>query len=242
MPDIVRKLNKAAVLLGRRGNRMALLKYGVAASTEHDALLGSKTFDMVVDVGANKGQFSLATRHFQPNAKIVAFEPMRRAADIYRKVFEDDANVTLHQFAIGPSRGTTEMQLSCRDDSSSLLPISDLLPQTFPGTQAVGTEQVNVAPLVDFLSPETIGKSTLLKLDVQGYEREALISAEPLLDRFCFIYAEASFVPFYQGQAMASDLIFYLHEQGWRLVGFMNPCFDPRTGRAMQADFLFANS
>lgn len=236
---MLRKIIKAFILFGRSANRRALLQYWVGASIEHDALLRSQRFDVVVDVGANKGQFSLATRYFQPEAKIYAFEPLSRAASLYREIFSADQNVKLHQYAVGPTRASTKIQLSAHDDSSSLLTISDLQSTVFPGTHAVGTQDVEVAPLTDFIGKDDLKGVALLKLDVQGYELEALKSAESILPLFQVIYAEASFVPFYEGQVLADGLIAYLQQKGFVLVSIMNPYFDPKTGFTMQADLVF---
>jgi hypothetical protein len=133
------------------------------------------------------------------------------------------------------------MQRSGREDSSSLLPIGDMMPEIFPGTQAVGSEEVPVAPLTDFLTPaEFVGRS-LLKIDVQGYELEVLKSAEPLLKLFDRIYVEASFARLYDGQPLADEVITYLQDRGFRIAGFMNPSFHPASGEAIQADMLFVN-
>ena len=51
------------------------LSRGVAAGIEHTAVLRNLTCETVVDVGANRGQFALAARHYFPNAEIFSFEP-----------------------------------------------------------------------------------------------------------------------------------------------------------------------
>src|ERR1700730_7725 len=63
------------------------LKYGVAPTIEHDAALAGLRVNTVIDVGANKGQFSLLTKRLFPTARICAFEPLPRPAQIFRRVF-----------------------------------------------------------------------------------------------------------------------------------------------------------
>lgn len=237
--ETIRKLKKALVLMGRPVNRAALLRQRVAASIEHDAALKALPYDLIVDVGANRGQFSLASRHFRPNAKIIAFEPLASAAEVYRSVFTHDPKTTLHQTALGPVAGRATMQRSGSEDSSSLLPIGEMMSELYPGTEAVGTEEVAVAPLTDFVTDADLSGCSMLKIDVQGFEIEVLKSAEPLLAKFDRLYVEASFVPFYDSQPLAHEVIAYLQTQGFRLAGFMNPSFHPKTGLAVQADLLF---
>jgi len=90
------------------------------------------------------------------------------------------------------------------------------------------------------LDADAILPPALLKIDVQGYELEALRGCEPLLDRFRHVYVECSFMELYEGQGLASEVIGYLAVYGFRLVGVYNMGYD-RKGHAIQGDFLFAS-
>jgi FkbM family methyltransferase len=237
--NILRKFGKLLRILPRKSALYALRKYRVAAATEHDAVLSSRKFALIIDVGANRGQFSLAARHFQPDAHIVAFEPLADAASVYRKLFDGDRRVRLHQCAIGPVQSQAAMYVSGRDDASSLLPVGDLMLELYRRTGTERMEEVRVVPFTDFLSSNAITYPALLKIDVQGYELEVLKSAEPVLPHLDCIYVEASFVAHYHGQALVSEIISYLHQHRFRLSGMYNLTHDPRTGAALQADFLF---
>lgn len=236
----MRKAGKLSVLLRHALWRRAILRQGVAAAIEHRAFLTGHAFDVIVDVGANRGQFSLAARGWQPQAHIIAFEPLPRAAQVYRAVFDGHRDVTLHPAAIALSRGESPMQLSGREDLSSLLGISPLQSEYFPGTQAAGTTNVRTAPLADFVSADDLCGTAVLKIDVQGFELEVLKASLPLLPLFRHVYVEASFVPLYQGQALAHEVIRFLQDQGFVLKGFYNPYFAPGSGNAIQADLLFS--
>lgn len=195
----------------------------------------------VVDVGANRGQFSLVARQCFPVATIVAFEPLAGPAARFRRVLAGEPRVSLHQYALGPEEGVSTMHVSSRDDSSSLLPITPRQRSIFPGTGESGTTMVRVGRLADFVSASELKPPALLKLDVQGYELEALRGCEELLDSFSYVYAECSFVELYQGQALADDLIAWLRRREHRLRGVYGVVYDGQ-GRAVQADMLFARA
>ncbi len=214
-----------------------LLQYHVLAGSEHRKILNND-LACCVDIGANRGQFSLAVRHWAPRASVIAFEPLPNPAKIFREIFIGDARITLHEFAIGPQRGGCEMHVSSRDDSSSLLPISSLQSRIFPGTEEASTLLVQVAPLDSFLRAVDIQSPALLKLDVQGFEYEALLGCESLLRVFDRIYCECSFVELYSGQKLAADVIEWLATRGFSIAGIYNLSYDAE-GRAVQADFLF---
>lgn len=220
--------------------RQVLFIHGVAAASEHRHVL-RQDLSTVVDIGANRGQFCLAVRRWAPEARLVAFEPLIVPGTVFRKVFKDDSRVTLHQVAIGPEAGEASINVSAADDSSSLLPISGLQERLFPGTGEMRTETIKVRRLADFVSPEEVVPPALLKLDVQGFELEALRGCEDLLARFAVVYVECSFVELYSGQALAHDVIEWLARHGFILTGLYNIFYD-KNGKAIQGDFLFVHS
>ena len=236
---MIKKITKLlTVLLSRDKAWLKALRHGVAASTEQSTFLKNINCQTVVDIGANRGQFSLAVRHFIPNAKIISFEPLAKPTEIFRQIFSSDTRVTLHNIAIGPDIEEVSMHVSGKDDSSSLLPISDLQEEKYPGTGEIGTLEVRVAPLNSVLSEDDIVEPALLKLDVQGFEMDALRGCESLLHKFELIYCECSFVELYTGQKLAPDVIAWLAERGFPIKGIYNVSYDS-DGVAIQADFLF---
>lgn len=219
--------------------RDALLRHHVAAGVEHARVLHSVSpLVSIVDIGANRGQFALAARHCFPRARIVSFEPLPGPAARWRAVFEDDERASLIEAAVGPECGAAQIHLSARDDSSSLLPITARQNALFPGTAPAGTAPIRMVRLADVLRVPEIEAPALLKLDVQGFELQALAGCEAALDRFDWVYVECSFVELYAKQSFADEVIAWLREHGFRLAGVYNMAYGG-DGRAVQADFLF---
>lgn len=217
-----------------------LLRYRVLVGAEHRNVL-SRDLGTVVDIGANRGQFALAARQWAPKARVISFEPLPGPASIFRTLFSVDDRVLLHQAAIGPRPEQRTMHVSARDDSSSLLPISPVQTAMFPGTGEIATTEVRVGPLEEFVKANELRSPGMLKLDVQGFEFEALIGCESMLPHFDWVYCECSFVELYSGQALAADVIDWLSAKGFRLNGLFNAAYDVH-GRAVQADFLFSRN
>ena len=237
---LLTRIDKLAHVLRSKELLRALVRHRVLVGAEHRHLLGPD-LSTVVDIGANRGQFSLAVREWAPRARVFAFEPLADPAARFRKVFQGDAGVILHQAAIGPEPGEAIIHVSAADDSSSLLPISKIQERLYPGTGEVRTETIRVARLADCVAPAEIVPPALLKLDVQGFELEALRGCEDLLKGFAQVYAECSFVELYAGQALADDVIAWLRARGFRLSGVFHLGYDPG-GRAVQGDFLFTST
>ncbi len=237
---MIRKFKKLIRILQYPPYARAMFK-GVAAAIEHEVFLESKAFKTVIDIGANRGQFAMVARRCLPGARIICFEPLSDAASTFRLIFANDKQVSLHQMAIGPAARDAEMHVSGRDDSSSLLPITALQETIHPGTAEKGTEKVHVEPLDRVIEATSIVAPALLKMDVQGYELQALRGCTGILDRFDFIYVECSFIEFYQGQSLAHEVIGFLSEQGFNLSAVYHVGFDP-DHQPMDADMLFSNS
>ena len=239
----INKVVKLIKILQKSYYFKALLQHRVAAGVEHSRLLDylqMQNFQTLVDVGANRGQFALVARKCFPNAKIISFEPLKEPATIFRRVFKSDPMVVLHELAIGPSNEKITIHVSREDDSSSLLPITSLQSNLFPGTDEKEVRTIQVKPLGAVLNPKDIKEPALMKLDVQGFERQALEGCRSLLLMFSRVYVECSFIELYAGQSLAHEVISFLDGFGFVLSGIYNLYYD-KQGVAIQGDFLFTN-
>lgn len=233
-----RKAIKLAAIMRRTRLRQALLHHRVAATTEHLAAIRSCAPAAVLDVGANKGQFSLAVRSLFPKAVIHAFEPLPGAADTFARVFADDPLVHLHRVAIGADRSRVPFYVTDREDSSSLLRPGEGQKLAFGVVQASEIE-VDVVPLGDVVDAAKLARPVLMKIDVQGAELEVLRGISDL-DAIDFIYVEVSFVELYEDQALFADVRQHLAARGFRLHQIFHKEHTKRFG-ATQADCLFVH-
>jgi FkbM family methyltransferase len=232
------KLVKGSRILLTHSHLRALIFNGVAAGVEHEATLLPLRCHTVIDIGANRGQFALAARRCFPTARIISFEPLRDPARAFEAMFAQDERVTLHRVAIGPVNRQARMNVAQRDDSSSLLPIAQEQTRVFAGTGQTRSESIELRLLHELITEGDIEPPALLKLDVQGYELEALQGCSSLLAHFAYIYVECSFIELYSGQALANEIVLWLWDKGYRLLSVHNIAYDTN-GRAVQADLLF---
>lgn len=233
------RIRKLLAALTRPRLLLALMRAGVLAGSEHRSIL-NRPWKTIVDIGANRGQFTLAAIEWT-HARIIAFEPLQKPAKVFCRAIGIESRVLLHISAIGPDAEQRLMHVSGRDDSSSLLAIGAEQSRLFPGTEEVKQEIVMVRPLEAFISENEIESPALLKLDVQGFEYEALLGCMNLLNAFQAIYCECSLTELYTGQKLASAVVSLLAGHGFELTGIYNPSYDER-GRNIQADFMFERS
>lgn len=216
----------------------ALLK-GAVAGMEHSLVLKSFDCEYIVDVGANRGQFALISRKIFPRAKIHSIEPLEEPAQIFKNIFKNDPDIILYTCAVGREKSTAIIHITKDDDSSSLLPITKMLSDMFPGATEKQTRQVMVYPLSQLINPASIPLASLLKIDVQGFELDVLKGCEDVLQKFSYLYIECSFVELYKGQALAHQIISWLGERNFVLSSIHNLYYG-KNGLSVQGDFLFS--
>lgn len=212
--------------------------YGVAPAIEHKYLLRELQIDGVIDVGANRGQFSQICHIEKHGMPIVAFEPIPKEANLFRRVHKHNKNIELIECALGDFTGTATMHLSQSTDSSSLLPIGVRQNELFPKTAEVGTLSVPIYELDEMIYLWKNRCRLLLKIDVQGSELNVLKGGLKALSHCAFVYVECSEVVLYDGQALRPEVESLLINQGFQFVRCYNMQFDG--AQLIQADYLFA--
>jgi len=227
---------KGAYSLARPGCWRALAN-GVAPSIEHREALRGLDFDLLLDAGANRGQFTLMARLLRRDLRVHAYEPLPGEAAVFQSVHGGRKGIELHEMALGDRAGTADLHVSASADSSSLLPIGEAQATLFPNTGQVGLQRVPVSRLDDLRGHWQGASRALLKLDVQGFELNVLRGATAALKNCAYVYAECSEVALYSGQALRSDVEDFLGRQGFAGTGRFNPFF--AGGILVQADYLY---
>lgn len=235
MGDFAAKARKGLALLRRRSFMRALVS-GVAAATEHSTVLARTDAATVIDVGANKGQFSLAARAALPEARIIAFEPLPGEAVRYRKLLGGDPRVVLHEVALAAQSGSAQFYVTDRSDSSSLLEPTTNQKAAY-NVSPSSIIEVPVRRLDEIVSLADCAGPVLLKIDVQGGELGVLEGCAEV-ERLDLLYLELSYVPLYRGQPLYDDVAVYLRDRGFALAGVFNQSTTAAFGPT-QADFLF---
>jgi FkbM family methyltransferase len=192
----------------------------------------------VVDVGANKGQFARAVIETFPDCEIYSFEPLDSAFQAYQRNIEASQRVTVRQTAVGSQNGSTEFYEDQYSLASSVL---EPLPEQsvrFPNTGITTRTTVPICTLDSHFASEMLRKPILLKLDVQGYEIEALRGGEKFVRQCEWVLAEASFAPMYKGESTFPVVNDWLAEHDFELVAPLAFLRDAQD-RVIQSDLLY---
>lgn len=203
-------------------------------------ILRSRAVDTVLDVGANIGSFPAELREFGYSGSVVSFEPRKAAFERLVRAARGDSRWKCYNVAVGDFDGTTLINVSGHESSSSLLRMTDAHVSQVPGSGIRDTEEVAVVRLETFLKPLLRGNERIwLKLDVQGYEYNALLGLGELINCVVGVETELSYQCLYQGSLAAREMIQYLGDKGFSLEALTPVLLDKDTLRLVQADGLF---
>jgi FkbM family methyltransferase len=203
-------------------------------------LLESFGIQMVLDVGANTGQYATHLRESGYVGEITSFEPLSTAFSILQHNAREDSRWKAVNLAIGDTNGSMEMNVSRNSVSSSFLEMLPAHLQSAPDSVYVSREVVEVRTMdsvVEKYCPE--GVRTYLKVDAQGFELKVLTGAEKSLDKITGIQIEMSLVPLFKGGATIGQMIGYLEERGYCLMSVEPGFCDETTGQLLQVDGVF---
>jgi FkbM family methyltransferase len=212
-----------------------------SASVQLDRLLRHCGIDLVLDVGANRGQYAAELRAHGYGGRIVSFEPLSVAHESLKLAARGIPGWTVApRMAIGDSDGEIDIHVAGNSLSSSIL---DMLPahdRAAPGSAYVASEAVPLKRL-DGVAGEFLAGSrrVLLKIDTQGYEDRVLAGAAGLLDRVAAIQTELSLVPLYAGQLLFDEMRRRIELLGFELFAVFPGYVDERTGQTLQLDGFF---
>ncbi len=228
-------------LARRFGYDLTPLRKAKSPNAQLIALLKHHRIDLVLDVGANVGQYGRRLRDGGYGGRIVSFEPLVSAHERLTAVSAPDPAWTVAPpMAIGDRNGEVEIQVSSESDMSSILPQSDLLKTISPSSAIERTEQVPIRRL-DGLAEDYVDaeRRAFLKIDTQGFEPEVLDGSAALLPRLCGVQLEMSLLPIYQGERGYRAMTDRLEALGFALHLVLPGYFERKLARMLEIDGVF---
>jgi FkbM family methyltransferase len=205
------------------------------------AVLDRFEVSVVLDVGANRGQYGAMLREWGWRGRIVSFEPQALAhAALARRAAADPGWKVAPRMALGAQGGEVDIEVSAESDMSSILPQRALLRRLSPSSAVLRKETVPLRRL-DALAGTylTAADRVFLKIDTQGYEPQVLEGAGALLERLCGIQLEMSLVPLYEGERDFRAQFDRLVAAGFEPYLLLPGYFERKLARQLQVDGVF---
>jgi FkbM family methyltransferase len=233
---------------GVRGRRM-LRRLGAAGTGAHAVALARearldllppqalRAIETAIDVGANEGRWSVAVATLARPATLIAVEPSPSMLPRLRTTVGSLKGAHVVGSAVGDAIGETTLNVTSHSHNASLArPRTREMDLLYGGGYDV-VERVRV-PLttLDELTRD-LREVSLLKIDVQGFERAVLEGAAQTLEKTRWLLIEANFSSHYEGDILFPELHARITAAGFVLTGLSPPFI--RSGVALWCDALY---
>lgn len=179
--------------------------------------------DLVLDVGANNGQFVDQLRAAGYQGLVCSFEPVKATFEALASRAENDPNWQVYQLALGAHPGEITINVTQGPDFSSVLVPNAFGQEKFgKNLQLLRQEHVALETLSNFLVEKRVSRDTkiFLKMDTQGYDLEVFAGASDWFNNILYILTEISFQPIYQGMPLYHDVLKHMENHGFAVAGF----------------------
>lgn len=229
----------------KTGIYLKIKRFTASASEQmRDAMLfNHHNIDLVIDIGANTGQFAESMIDFGYKGKIVSFEPV--GGVVYEELCKRSQKYPQWQVAprcaIGNRNGKVAVNV-CEDSVfSSLLPIQKGYSDYNPKAQIVRTEEVDIFTLDAIIDKYADNNSIILiKIDTQGFEKEVLEGATETLKRVKGIKIEIPLFAIYENvQFKFYDIVDFMKKINFQPYSFNIEGVNLKTGQVNTIDGVF---
>ncbi len=228
----------------RQGHHLQLLRH---LGGEHVGwLLGRLGVNVVLDVGANRGQYATELRRNGYQGRIVSFEPVPAQVRVLQRKSADDPMWEIRPCALGDSDSTMPINVGVGQGRlSSLLPATDFGRSWNARIDAERTVDVPVRRL-DGLFDELVDgvpdPRVYLKLDTQGYDLHAFAGAGERVNDVVAMQSEVSMVPLYEGMPHFTEQLMTYERAGFELAGMYPVIIDRPTLRTVEFDAVLVRA
>lgn len=168
---------------------------------------------MVVDVGANTGQFGLSLRRAGYRGKILSIEPGNAEFEALSREAKTDGNWEALHCALGASSGPAMLNVSKLSVFNSLLSLSPAARLHDERMSVDHTEEIAVRTLDELVA--RLSGNMMLKIDTQGYEKQVLEGGRSTLSRMAGILLELPVIHTYEGEWELHDALKYMADLGF---------------------------
>jgi FkbM family methyltransferase len=237
-------LHRGRLIARRAGLDVSRYRSELDGERQFVRQLESHRVDVVLDVGANSGQYAAGLRAAGYQGRIVSFEPLSEPFSLLQATASGDPLWDCRRCALGDSDGTISINVAGNDgQSSSVLQMLETHQNALPVANYVDVQEVPIRRL-DAVSSEVlrVGDVPFLKIDTQGYESLVLAGGNSTVSRCVGLQLELSLVPLYEGDMLIREALDLVYALGFTLTGLVPGFTDLANGRLLQADGIFFRS
>lgn len=199
--------------------------------------------NILLDVGANTGQFAEKIIIYGYKKKIISFEPISKAHKELNLKSKKYKNWEIYKrVGVGDKKGVKILNISKNSVSSSILEINKKHLVDEPNAMTVSRKKINLVTLNDVLKKNFNEKHKIfLKIDTQGFEKKIIKGASKVLNKIKCIMLETSIIPMYEGEDNYIKIIEFMKKKGFYVWAIERGFSNKKTGEVNQLDIIFVN-
>lgn len=172
---------------------------------------------ILLDVGANNGEYSQMLVERFPKAVVHAFEPHPQTFKILKNNIGN--SVQCHEMALGSEKGTLHLYDRGGDDGGIRASLSKEALETVQSKPLTAYE-VTVSSIDDFVKENSVSSINFIKIDTEGFEMDVLVGARVALSqgKIGAIQFEFNDVHFARRQFLADFQAILPHHRLYRIL------------------------
>jgi len=211
-------------------------------SSPYDALLrelASLGVENVIDGGANVGQFGLDLYRHGFVGSIYSFEPISQIFNTLQQTSMKYQDWYTFNLGLGLRTSIETINVSGNDGlSSSILEMNESHLINFPSSGTVGKEKIQITSVADQIKNLDLDPRNLaIKLDVQGFEYQALLGVGEFLQDIPICFLELSINSLYMGEHDYLEILNFLADAGHDVVDLFRGV-TAKNGALLQIDVV----
>jgi FkbM family methyltransferase len=219
---ILKKTSKILQLLQEKGAVSAMFekrKFSFASYKINRTLKKNiPELNTILDAGANQGQFALMASKFYPGANVYSFEPLPDTFNVLKKnTLSFGDQIHIYNSALGSTTGQLKFYRNQYSHISSALPIDGKNHHPKYDQSITDEILVPISTVDEMAATIEIKQPCLLKLDVQGFEKEVIKGASDTLKFIDYILIEMPFFSLYENQPLFNELQNILNDCGFEI-------------------------
>lgn len=190
---------------------------------------------VIFDGGANTGNWTKAVSRLFPEAEYILIEPVPDVSEKIKINLKDlKINYRIIKKALGSSKG--EVDLNIWDNSGPDLQSSSVCGHiSGEPTRKIKAEMTSL----DLISEDTGLNPDLIKIDLQGYELEALNGSKKLLQNTELFIIEFGCLEAYLNRTSVRCLIDLMYDNDYTLYDIVDLNYRPYDNALTGGDFFF---
>lgn len=193
--------------------RLGIIHLGRRRVRDLIDFIEDRKIDVVIDVGANIGQFGQSLRAGGYCGKIVSFEPVASEFQTLSKKAAADGNWEAHHCGLGAASGEAVIHVAELTVFSSILPSTSAAALHDSRTAIERNETIRIRTLDEVAA--SLAGNILLKIDTQGYERQVIDGGPQTVSRAKGILMELPIIHVYEGEWQFHEALKFMSDVGF---------------------------